>query len=434
MFEWWRGWRRRRSMVKSSNSNNRSAARAELREFVYLDDTSVYSLVASRLGPVTTEQTESRERKHEAKATGTAGDKIGPVKLGGSLEGLHARSTGTQVMKKSIVQATFKELLEAERTRLLLRCPTGLDKPTTELVSSELVKRGALIELDVELDVEPIYRMVTVASSLVGIVDKTPELFDEHTRMQFAKGRAMESILRGLLGGLVPIRARVLNRVVVSTGERFSIAPEGAAEAVTSTAEPLYLVGVAEEELFWKDIRRVLFSLGRYRVLARIAQDGIRDSWTPVKLGHVLEQIVPGFSNQLGAQDWSAFMSPGAREACVEAKPRGRQALLAFVELVGERIDSTSRAERVGETVSRVKERADETLELSAWRDQTNEIVEALLGQDASKLSAQERATLRTEAEKRSRKNGALIAASARPSSAAQAKHFLDCEFVAIYW
>ena len=61
----------------------------------------------------------------------------------------------------------------------------------------------------------------------------------------------------------------------------------------TLQRRPVYIVGVAEQSLFWKDIRRVLFSGSRFRVLCRVAQDGIQESWTPVKLAHVLDAVLP---------------------------------------------------------------------------------------------------------------------------------------------
>ncbi len=49
-------------------------------------------------------------------------------------------------------------------------------------------------------------------------------------------------------------------------------------------ARPLYVVGVAEQGLFWKDLSRVLFSGARFRVLVRVGQTayetpGPRSSW-----------------------------------------------------------------------------------------------------------------------------------------------------------
>jgi len=55
----------------------------------------------------------------------------------------------------------------------------------------------------------------------------------------------------------------------------------------------LQVVAVAEADLFWRDIRRVLFSGARYTVLARVSRDNIQTEWTPVKLVELLKDVVP---------------------------------------------------------------------------------------------------------------------------------------------
>ena len=64
---------------------------------------------------------------------------------------------------------------------------------------------------------------------------------------------------------------------------------------------PLDIVAVAELSLFWKDIRRVLFSGSRYSLLCRIGRNGLHESWTPVKLVDVVREFVPELAEQIGA-------------------------------------------------------------------------------------------------------------------------------------
>jgi hypothetical protein len=61
----------------------------------------------------------------------------------------------------------------------------------------------------------------------------------------------------------------------------------------------LYITGVTEQGLFWKDIRRILFSKARVRVLCRLSSDGLSDSWMPVKLVDVLSEIAPDMANTI---------------------------------------------------------------------------------------------------------------------------------------
>jgi len=61
---------------------------------------------------------------------------------------------------------------------------------------------------------------------------------------------------------------------------------------------PPFVVGVAEQTLFRKDVRRVLFAGQRFRVLCRVAGDGVGKSWVPLKL----QQVISSVSPDLGAQ------------------------------------------------------------------------------------------------------------------------------------
>lgn len=54
------------------------------------------------------------------------------------------------------------------------------------------------------------------------------------------------------------------------------------------------MVGVLEKDRFWKDMRRLLFSDATVTVLGRVSVDGIRNSWSPVKLLDLFAKTMPG--------------------------------------------------------------------------------------------------------------------------------------------
>ena len=60
-----------------------------------------------------------------------------------------------------------------------------------------------------------------------------------------------------------------------------------------------FVVGVAQRDLFWKDIRRVLFLKARYTVFCRLATEGVAETWHPVKVADVLAGIVPQFDEMI---------------------------------------------------------------------------------------------------------------------------------------
>ena len=92
-----------------------------LREFVYLDEISVISLVASRRGAVPEAVTRSESARDSAELSSKISANAAVLKseVGGKLATESAR--GVTTVAKSVVQATFKDLLEIEEDRLRLR-------------------------------------------------------------------------------------------------------------------------------------------------------------------------------------------------------------------------------------------------------------------------------------------------------------------------
>ena len=314
-----RTWRRRRRLQSAARRSH-----SPLREFVYLDDVSVYSLIASRVGPVATEFTDSESASLQSDVTASAGVGIAGLGKADVASRLRAAQTqGSQVLRKAIVQTTFKDMYELEKNGLVMRAVETSDDPPNvpalvDLLSprDELrpwvtdvgaLRRGGLLEIEVELSAEPIFRMSTVTSALVEMMQESEELARAAaTTGELDQVAAISRVIERLLAGLIPVRGRAVDFDVIAANEReWVIHRQLATEFVDAAADvrrfPLYVVGVAEEALFWKDIRRVLFSKSRYRALCRVSRSGVQTSWTPVKLVEVLEDVAPGLAASLGS-------------------------------------------------------------------------------------------------------------------------------------
>ena len=118
-----RGWLHRITRQHTSVNSH-----GPLREFVYLDEVSVYSILASRKDGIATEFTESQT----ASLNSEVGSSIG-VGFGASKANLNAKmhaghTQGSQVLRKAIIQTSFKELYDIERDAL------GLSPPGTDCV------------------------------------------------------------------------------------------------------------------------------------------------------------------------------------------------------------------------------------------------------------------------------------------------------------
>ena len=287
-----------------------------LREFVYLDEVSVYSILASRKGAIATEFTESQTASLNSDIGGSVSVGLGgtKAKVDSKIQAGHVQ--GSQVLRKAIIQTSFKELYDIERASLALTPPSEDSMPTVRtvadieeqidhlaqdswLVDPRAISRGELLEVEVELEADPIFRMASVITTLRELMEDNEEIFGHAISSQLPQMRAMAQLLEGLLVGLVPIRGRLANYTSANIGGHNVLIHDSVLHQISPEARPetqtAYVVGVAERDLFWKDIRRVLFSNARYTVFCRLATEGLADSWHPVKVADVLAGIVPQF-------------------------------------------------------------------------------------------------------------------------------------------
>ena len=335
---------------------------APLREFVYLDKVSVFSLISSRLGPVATEFTATESRSLTGEVSGTGGVSTGPLNFGGAVRSEATRTRGTQVLRKATVQATFKELFDAVEKDLVIRrtakkAPDARDLPDMELtlergctegwaVRAGDLRRGQLAEIEVELEAEDIFRVGAVVGTFLDLFREMPEVVDLDVRERLREAISANALLGNLLAGLVPVRGRAVDLLTVQgSKEEWVVHRKGLEawpEGSTMDVRPLDVVAVAEESLFWKDIRQVVFSGSRYSLLCRIGRDGLHESWTPVKLVDVIRDFAPELAEQIGAagQVLAARISRGA--AGVSLDRDGRAKMYAALDRYGRALAGAS--------------------------------------------------------------------------------------------
>lgn len=343
---WWLRRRRQRAMRRQSD--------APLREFVYLDEVSVFSLISSRLGPIATEFTATESSSLTEKLVGTTGISASVLKTEINSRSESTQTQGTQVLRKATVQATFRDLYEHEKGGFLLTPTTDAppdlrDSRDVNVVlerfrenrwatpASDLA-RGKLIEIEVELDAEDIFRVAAVMGSFLELFQEAPELLGTDVREQLQDALSVNAMINKLLAGLVPVRGQATDYVLVSTsGQEWVVHRRVLRQLghdVATQARSLDVVAVAEAPLFWKDIRRVLFSGSRYSVLCRISRDGLHDDWTPVKLVDVVRGLAPAAAEQISTVG-SALLTAATRGTANESPiddphTRMRTALLTY--------------------------------------------------------------------------------------------------------
>ena len=291
------------------------------REFVYLDEVSVYSLLASRKGAIATEFTESQTASLNSEVGGSMGGGFGVNKAEVKSRIEAAQSRTSQVLRKAIIQTSFKELHDLERPTLGSDGARDTSEPPNVRSRSELERdleshldtgyvidprklcRGDLIDVEVVLEADPIFHVSTVITTIREMLEENLQLFGSENVGQLAEMRSIGRLLKSLLADLVPIRGTLVDFRAAEIGDQeflvhrdiFSQFDEPGDAALSDVV----VVGVAERDLFWKDIRRVLFSGSQFTVFCRLGGEGLQKRWRPVKLMDVFNDIHPAFGEQI---------------------------------------------------------------------------------------------------------------------------------------
>jgi hypothetical protein len=433
----------------------RAAASAPLREFVYLDDVSVYSLLTSREGELVSEVKETQGQSTSSRLTSTAGARaVVQAEIGSEIE--TANRSESQVIRKAIIQSTFRRLIDAERPRLVIGNVDPFtpdeDAPFESLSDSRLVawvidpaalKRGELLELTVELQADQLYEVTTAMNVVFKVIKSNPQL-GIAAEGELDEAETAQRILNEFLTGLVPLKGECVDWVVARLGGMERIVHRTLADyLVTASADieitPLVVVGVAQEDLFWKDIRRVVFSRSRYQVLCRLGRDGTHTSWEPVKLADVFRTVAPPLAGQwdtLGETLREALIA-GAAEVEMTEAPASEFDFEFALKLVARHGGDESVARRAIETVEQTVPTDAARAISTEGREKLFSIAAAvgeLLGVD---IDREEAAGVRSELVSRHFSDDGA-AASYEPSPVAHRPmpnaRYLDSEIVAIYW
>lgn len=308
----WSRWLRRWFFGEKPRAiSDRQISKNPLREFIYLDEVSLQSLLSSKNGEMTattsTEVTQSVEAEMRSAArAGAVG--IGNVETGSRFQ--TQNSSTLQTAKKATVQSWFRELdripnLPTIETVQQVQPFTNItdmvecDNHSVSICKDDLA-RGDLVEFRVRLAADPIFHLVTIVSEMKAMAEDYPTMMAGNGGLeQFDELEGISRVLQRLLAGLVPVRAQATDYAVVNVDGIEYVAHVDAIKRLDLEHKPLEIGCVTELDAYWKDIRRVLFSDAEFTMLCRIAKNGLRATWTPVKLADLLERLAPDLSRQI---------------------------------------------------------------------------------------------------------------------------------------
>ncbi|MDJ1372632.1 DUF6414 family protein [Gulosibacter molinativorax] len=297
-------------------NRKRNEPRDRHREFIYLDEVSVVSLLAGLQGEIKEAVTDTLSRTEDHSLGGT----IGAAKAGASVESrLGASRTSTnEVVRRAVIQSTFRDLWRRDvgvllhnisgikrRSRKPIHSYRDLENALRRLKKAKLavplsdIHRGDIVEMDVKIEADQFFKIITMGTTILDLMNGREDLFgisDADVR----EVAPMIEVLRELLVGLVPMRGLATSHSVIEVaGERVVIATELLGNEVRGGARPLELVGFAESDSFWRDLRRTLFSGSTFTVYARAEGPVLSSPWSPIKIADLLESLSPDLRDQV---------------------------------------------------------------------------------------------------------------------------------------
>lgn len=428
-----------------------------LREFIYLDEVSVTSLLSSIRGAIPSEITQKLTRSARTENSGGGEYKTSLFKVTAGIKREITSTTDYQVLRKASIQATFKDLYANVESSLVLRSTPMTEMTTAErkriregtettpwLIKGASLKRGQLLELEVELRADPIFRTSTIIASMANIIGQSPSLSSEVDTQEMRTAIEVNSFIQELMAGLIPIKCQVLDYGVHEIeGQEFLVhsdALPALPEIYRRSRKPIYLVGVVEEGHFWKDIRRVLFSSSSMKVLCRVGRDHLQESWSPVKLVDVLKEVIPDMESAMDEFGPSALRSMTGEASGGNHLTQLRESALIrygelLVDLQGSTMSDTLRA-RITQIASA---RSSELGNVISNRAAFTAVAECVATELSYRFAVEDLARLRAQSfgERGLLVDGSLAVRPENPSGRLDGDlegKFIDAEIVAIYW
>lgn len=425
-----------------------------LREFVYLDEVSLRSLLSSQQGEIT-------DATSQQIADGLVGE-VG-VKTSADAQVLKGELTSRfqttnsstlQTSRKATVQSWFREFHAMQSLRLItppqgpvaaideLRDLAGASDKSVALPAADL-KRGELVEFRVQLAADPVFRLGTMVTEFAGMADDYPDMFGAANNLaQLQEILPVNKILQRLLAGLIPVRAVALDYAVIRIGEDEYVVHKHALAHLALAQKPLEIVGVTEHLAYWKDIRRVLFSDAEFTLLCRVARSGLHDSWTPVKLAEMFHDLTPGLVDQINQAGRIPLGSHSSNAVPDDRRTQLTSALLAYKASVLAETMLTLTPDEDADVFSAILEASERVGSVSDQRNAFALVGQALASAAKTQLDPIRDLELREAARIQSGLSmfPTLAAPPASPAPTplpplpAVEPRVLDVEVIAIYW
>lgn len=430
-----------------------------LREFVYLDEGSLRSLLSSQTGEIK----ETVSEQTQAALLDEIQLKVaGQLPLAAKGEAAYrfqaTNSSSLQTSRKATVQSWFRDFHDRDELRLIsvvagaepaanLKDLASLDNPSV-VAASDRFERGVLAEFRVRLAAHPVFHLTTMMTEFTGMAEDFGAFVPDASVVSLKEIQPMVKVLQRLMAGLIPVTAEAIDYVVVGINGTDYVVHRKAIAGLQVEARPLVIAGVTELQSYWKDIRHLLFSNAEFTLLCRVSRSGLQADWTPVKLVHLFDKIAPDFARQMSMAWKIPFGTVNAAEPSPLAPPPEASPLEKALFHYATAVLKSSRHRRSKEELAEITHRVGDEIHRLAMRtgsvsDQKSAFValrSLLVELAGARISGPRDLKLRDEARSAA---GLSLFPSLAPSAPAtqsvvpspeEPRAHLDVEVVAIYW
>lgn len=262
-----------------------------LREFIYLDEVSVVSLLSSLTREVTEERTDidmtEKQSRSGLKATLSFIPGINP---GANLERVSTDRDTEEVVRRSEIQSKFDELYSETSPYFELE-----NEDVNTGVSVSDLSEGGVMEVKVEFSGHELFHYYKAFQYLIDVVEGAEYEFDEQEKQ-------MIELMGSLFGDQIPVVGRLLNYQLVDGQIRKS--KEIGDEEGT---EDLWIVGALDPDMLWQDPSQFLYDDNKFKAYVRLPETRIQNDWDPLKLTRVIRSISEPIGDQLSGMIDGAF-------------------------------------------------------------------------------------------------------------------------------
>jgi hypothetical protein len=284
---------------------NRKAAMMEIREFVYLDEISVESLLASSDGEILVESTNTKSSSIEVGGSGSA-DLFKKASFAPSLKA--SRGKAVQELRKSVAQSAFARFRERNQTHFTIRPLDSmkprrkdparllaLDRKTLRRLRQGVplssLSRGDLLEIETNISAADSYKARTAMTAVTDVIEAYPSFLTIEQRDALKSARPLTELIDKLNGDAIPVIGEFSSlRINVLDGEPWLLQ---SARTPSNESSSLLLESVVQPNWFWGDIGRTLFQNRRFRILCRVVSPDLRSTPGSSYVGTILRTIDP---------------------------------------------------------------------------------------------------------------------------------------------